>query len=70
MSQRESRLLWLKDVIEHLRESHEQLEWTDDPESTSLLLDRMIQDLECGKRICAELRMRTPIRSAMLARSA
>jgi hypothetical protein len=70
MSQRESQLLWLKDVIGHLRESQEQLEWTDDPESARLLLERMMQDLECSKRLCAELRMRTPIRLASLARSA
>jgi len=70
MSQRETQLLWLKDVIEHLRESHEQLEWTDDPESARLLLERMVQDLECGKRLCAELRARIGPRPATLARAA
>lgn len=70
MSQRESQLLWLKDVIEHLQESHEQLQWTDDPEAARLLLERMLQDLECGKRLCAEIRMRTLQRPAALTRAA
>ena len=59
MSQRESQLLWLKDVIDHLQESCEQLEWTSNPEAARLLLDRMMQDMDCGKRLCSEIRTRT-----------
>lgn len=68
MSQRESQLLWLKDVIEHLREAQEQLEWTSDPEAARMLLDSMVQDLDCGKRLCADLRTRMPVRPVLLAR--
>lgn len=62
MSQRESQLLWLKDVLEHLRDCQEQLEWVEDPESARLLLDSMVRDLECGKQLCEAIKARTPRR--------
>jgi hypothetical protein len=61
MSQRESHILWLKDVIEQLRDCREQLEWTEDPEMARMLLDRLMRDLDCGRKICEIIKSRTPV---------
>jgi hypothetical protein len=45
MSQRDTTLLWLKDILEHLTASQERLEWTHDPETTRVLTEAMIRDL-------------------------
>jgi hypothetical protein len=58
MSQREANLLWLKDVLEHLRSCQQQLEWAGDAESSSVLTDAMLRDLDCCKRLCEQLRAR------------
>jgi hypothetical protein len=60
MTQRESHLLWLKDLLDHLRDCHEQLQWADDPETARLLLESMVGDLDSGKRLCEALKPRTP----------
>lgn len=65
MSQRDSQLLWLRDVLDHVQECREQLEWTDDPEAARMLLDSMMQDLDCSKRLCADIRLRRPGRPVL-----
>jgi hypothetical protein len=55
MTQRENNLVWLKDMIEHLRECREQLQWADDPETVRLLTESMLRDLECCRRLCTQL---------------
>jgi hypothetical protein len=67
MTQRESHLLWLKDIVEHLRESCAQLEWTEDPQTARLQIDEMIGDLECGKKICEQIKARAPLRGRSMA---
>jgi hypothetical protein len=58
MSQRESNLLWLKDVIEHLSACRQQLEWAEDSETVRVLTETMMRDLECCRRLCEGLRRR------------
>ncbi len=67
MTQRASQLLWLKDVLEHLRDCQERLEWAEDPESARLLLDNMVRDLDCGKQLCESIKVRTPRRQFSVA---
>jgi hypothetical protein len=62
MSQRDSNLLWLKDLLDHLAASRQQLEWTLDPQSVQLLTEAMIRDLNRCRRLCETLN-----RSAQLA---
>ena len=69
MTQRESHLLWLKDLLDHLRDCHEQLQWADDPETARLLLESMTSDLDRGKRICEALKARTPAARRALSRA-
>jgi hypothetical protein len=66
MSQREANLLWLKDVLEHLRSCQQQLEWADDGDSSSVLTEVMLRDLDCCRRLCEQIRSRH--RSPALAR--
>jgi len=59
MSQRESNLLWLKDLLEHLMACQQQLEWAEDNETIRLLTETMLADLERCKRLCEAMQRRT-----------
>ena len=52
MSQRESNLLWLKDMLEHLSACQKQLQWTEDPETVHRVTETMLRDLDCCRRLC------------------
>lgn len=58
MSGREANLLWLKDVLSHLHESREQLEWATDRQTVMVLTEAMLRDLECCRRLCEALQRR------------
>ena len=58
MSQRESNLLWLKDTLDHLKDSQEQLTWNQEPFTRDVLLETMLRDLECCRRLCLNLQRR------------
>lgn len=55
MSRRDSNLLWLKDLLEHLCATRQQLEWADEAETVQVLTEAMIRDLNCCRRLCATL---------------
>ena len=59
MSQRETNLLWLKDMLEHLTACQQQLEWAEDNDTVHLLTETMLRDLECCRRLCETLQRRT-----------
>jgi hypothetical protein len=65
MSQRDSKLLWLKDVLEHLSHCQEQLSWTDDGQTVQVLTESMIRDLECCRRLCEDLHNRADLQVAV-----
>lgn len=58
MTQRETNLLWLKDILEHLSANQQHLEWTSDPETTRVLTEAMIRDLERCTRLCESMHRR------------
>lgn len=58
MNQRENNLIWLKDMLEHLAESREQLEWTEDSLAQRMITESMLRDLDCCRRLCESLRRR------------
>lgn len=60
MNQRESNLLWLRDLVEHLASCQKQLDWAEDPETIQLLTDSMLRDLDCCRRLCERLRRQAP----------
>lgn len=61
MSQRESKLLWLRDMLDHLRSCQQQLEWTSDPEAVQVITETMLRELDCCRRVCEALRRRSPV---------
>jgi hypothetical protein len=56
MSQRETDLLWLSDMLDHLKNCQGQLQWTEDSETVALLTETMIHELESCRRLCEALR--------------
>jgi hypothetical protein len=66
MSQRESNLLWLRDMLEHLQSCQQQLEWTEDAEATRLLTETMLRDLSCCRRLCEGLHRRSHLQHALV----
>jgi hypothetical protein len=65
MSQRESNLLWLKDLLEHLTACKQQLEWAEDNETIRVLTETMLGDLDRCKRLCETMHRRTMQHSAV-----
>jgi len=65
MSQRDSNLLWLKDVLEHLTTCQQQLTWAEDAETVQLLTETMIRDLECCRRLCESMHRRASLQHAV-----
>jgi hypothetical protein len=59
MSQRDTNLLWLKDMLDHLSACRKQLEWAESPEAVQVLTETMLRDLESCRRLCESLRRRT-----------
>ena len=59
MSQRESNLLWLKDILEHMTTCQQQLQWAQDAETVQVLTETMLRDLESCRRLCEGLHRRT-----------
>jgi len=58
MSQRETNLIWLKDLLEHLRGCEQQLEWTEDAPTVQLITETMLRDLESCRKICKSMQRR------------
>lgn len=65
MRNRQNTLLWMKDLIEHMTQCHEQLQWAGDGRSQSFLTESMMADLAECQRLCVELREQ-PARSRRL----
>jgi hypothetical protein len=66
MRLRESNLLWLKDLLEHLSASQERLEWAEGPETVRVITESMLRDLERCRGLCEALRSRCgPVRHAV-----
>lgn len=65
MSQRQTNLLWLKDLLEHLTTCQQQLEWTEDSDTVCVLAESMLADLERCKRLCETIRRRADARTVV-----
>ena len=56
MKDRQNTLLWMKDLIEHMSQCHEQLQWASDDRTETFLAETMLGDLKECQRLCQELR--------------
>ncbi len=61
MSQRQMNLLWLKDLLEHLGQCRQRLEWAEDRETVHLLCETMLSDLDRCKRLCEAMHRRSGV---------
>ena len=59
MSQRETNLLWLRDLLEHLATDQKRLEWAEDASTVRLLTETMLRDLQRCQRLCEGLHQRS-----------
>jgi hypothetical protein len=65
MSQRESNLLWLKDLLDHLADCRQQLAWAEDTDAIHVLTQSMLRDLDVCRGLCEELHRRSRYRQAV-----
>ncbi|MFO0908266.1 MAG: hypothetical protein U0794_07885 [Isosphaeraceae bacterium] len=54
---RNSTLLWMKDLIEHMSQCQEQLQWAADGRTESFLTESLLGDLAQCQRLCEQLRV-------------
>ena len=65
MSQRETNLLWLKDMLDQLTACQQQLQWAEDPATVEVLTEAMLRDLDCCRRLCESLQARRTATAAV-----
>jgi hypothetical protein len=66
MSQRESNLLWMRDLLQHLTACQERLEWAEGTDSVRVITETMLRDLERCRRLCEALHNRCgPVQQAV-----
>lgn len=56
MRDRQTTLSWIKDLIEHMRECHEQMQWAGEGAAGAFLADALIADLSECRRLCDRLK--------------
>ena len=56
MSTRHTTMLWMKDLIEHMSQCQEQLQWAADGRTESFLTETLMGDLAQCQRLCEQLR--------------
>lgn len=61
MSQREANLLWLRDLLDHLRDCQQELQWAVDDATVRLLSEAMLRDLDCCRRLCEGMYRRSSL---------
>ncbi|MDG3005261.1 hypothetical protein [Paludisphaera mucosa] len=69
MRNRRHTLLWMKDLLEHMSQCHDQLQWASDDPTQAFLADSLIGDLVECQKLCEELRgpkNRRPAREMVL----
>ena len=56
MRNRKNTLLWMKDLIEHMSQCQEQLQWARDGRTETFLTETLIGDVAEFRRLCEDLR--------------
>lgn len=55
MSGRESNILHVRDILEHLSFCQKQLEWAEDRETIAILTETMLRELARCQRVCSTI---------------
>lgn len=53
---RHKTLLWMKDLLDHMHQCHEQLQWAGEGPAEAFLADKLMVDLSECQRLCEQLR--------------
>lgn len=56
MRDRQTTLLWMKDLIEHMARCQEQLQWAADGPMETYLTESLLGDLTECQRLCEQMR--------------
>ncbi len=56
MRNRRHTLLWMKDLLEHMSQCHDQLQWASDDPTQSFLADSLLGDLAECQKLCEEIK--------------
>ena len=64
MRDRQTTLLWMKDLIEHMARCQEQLQWANEGPSARFLTDSLLVDLTECQKLCE--RLKTPARMPVM----
>jgi hypothetical protein len=67
MRDRQTTLLWMKDLIDHMARCQEQLQWANEGPSARFLTDALLVDLTECQKLCE--RLKGPARAAAMARA-
>jgi hypothetical protein len=69
MRNRRHTLLWMKDLLDHMNQCHEQLQWASDGQTEAYLAETLLVDLSECQKLCEQLKP-TARKGASLAASA
>ena len=61
----QTKILWLKDMLEQLHKTQQHLQWTRNPDTIQVLTEAMVRDLESCQRICEEINRRARVRQTV-----
>lgn len=56
MRNRRHTLLWMKDLLDHMNQCHEQLQWAADGRTEAYLAETLMVDLSECQKLCEQLK--------------
>ena len=57
-------MLYLRDMLDHLKSCQRQLEWSKSPETVRVITETMIRELDCCRNVCDGFRQTAAVRQA------
>lgn len=64
---RPATLRWMKELIDHMNQCHEQLQWAGDGQADAFLADSLMVDLSECRKLCEQLKGKPKKPAAVLA---
>ncbi len=65
MGHRQTKIIWLGDILEQLRRFQQELQWTENPADIRVLTEAMLRDLESCRQLCDDMNRRAIVRQAV-----
>lgn len=64
---RHKTLLWMKDLLDHMNQCHEQLQWAGDGPAEAFLADSLMVDLSECQKLCEQLKSKPKKNGGLMA---